>query len=56
MQVFNLLSIFKCYKGNNTNRNTTNCVFQQEPVLSILQQQKQQQKLHFEEFSPYISY
>jgi hypothetical protein len=28
--------IFKCYKGNNTNRNTNNGVFQQEPVLSLL--------------------
>ena len=25
---------------NNTNRNTTNCVFQQEPVLSILKKER----------------
>jgi len=33
-------SIFKRHKGNNATRNTKNCVFQLEPVLSILQQQK----------------
>ena len=32
--------LVKCYKGNNTNRNTKNCVFPQEPVLSIFQQRK----------------
>jgi hypothetical protein len=33
-------SNFKCYKENNTNRNTKNCVFQQEPVLSIFKKKK----------------
>jgi len=52
MQVLTCYSIFICYKENNINRNTKNCVFQQEPVLSIFQQQnKKQNKLHFKEFS-----
>ena len=32
---FTCYSTFKCYIGNNTNSTTKNCVFQQEPVLSI---------------------
>ena len=41
---------FKNTLLNNTNRNTTNCVFQQEPVLSILKKERFKNTL----LNPYV--